>query len=162
MKHKENPKKVDTSLRAKKCKECEENCVKNSDLEKHLIDKHGQEKAFKCENCSKTFILEWRMKKHMMMHDEKISMCKFFTNSQHCPYEEIGCKFSHEASKEGSSDDDSDNENEDLDVSYEFIENKLPNRDELFDHVEINHREYHQGIMEIVANRRNDIKPNGV
>ena len=98
LKHEENPKKVDSSLHVKKCKECEENFVKNSDLEKHLIDKHGQEKAFKCENGSKTFVLEWMMKKHMMMHDEKISMCKFFTNSQHCPYEEMGCKFSHEAS----------------------------------------------------------------
>ena len=166
MKCKENPKKADSSVHVTKCKDCEEKFVKNSDLEKHLIDKHRQEKAFRCETCDKTFVLEWRMEKHMIMHDENISMCKFFANSQHCPYEEIGCKFSHEAIQEDSIDGDSDNEDEDGDVSYEFIENQchlcklqLPNRDDLFNHVETNHQEYHRGMMEIVANRRN--QPNG-
>ena len=41
LKHKENPRKVDSSLHVKKCKECEENFVKNSDLEKHLIDNNS-------------------------------------------------------------------------------------------------------------------------
>ena len=41
LKHEENPKKVDSSLNVKKCKECEENFVKNSDLEKHLIDNNS-------------------------------------------------------------------------------------------------------------------------
>jgi hypothetical protein len=61
-----------------------------------MIDKHRQEKTFKCQMCEKTFVLESRMKKHLNMHGEKVSSCKFFTSNQHCPYEDVGCKFSHE------------------------------------------------------------------
>ena len=69
----------------------------------------------------------------------------------------------HETSKEGSIDEDydnSDNEDGDGDVSYEFIVSQshlcklqLSNRDDLFNHVETDHNEYQQGMMEIVVNR---------
>ena len=93
-------------------------------------------------------------------------MSKFFSNNQHCPYEEIGCKFSHEqheTSENGIIDDDLVNDDEESDDSYEFIENQchlcklqLHNRDDLYNHVETDHQEYHQGMLEIVANRRNN------
>ena len=94
-------------------------------------------------------------------------MCKFFTNNQHCPYEDIGCKFSHEPSKNGNNeadleiDEDLEFDEGDGDDSYEFIENQchlcklqMVNRDDLYDHVETEHQEYHRGMLEIVANNR--------
>ena len=114
-KHKENAKPLSPKLYVKKCTDCDETFTKNSDFEVHMIDKHEKEKTFKCEICDKTFVLEWRMKKHLMMHGGKKNMCKFFSNNQHCPYEEIGCKLSHEqheTSENGIIDDDLVNDDE--------------------------------------------------
>ena len=99
----------------------------------------------------------------MTMHEEETKMCKFFANKEHCPYEEIGCKFSHEPSKNDDADEDLKNiSDDDNDDSYEFVENQchlcklqLLNRDDLYLHVETTHQEYHQGMLEIIANRRN-------
>ena len=149
-KDRENAKPFSPKLHEKKCTECEKAFTKNSDLEAHMIDNHGQEKTFKCKVCDKTFVLEWRMNKHLHMHGEKVSMCKFFTNNQHCPYEDIGCKFSHEPSENGNDDEDLDNDEGDGDESYEFIENQchlcklqMINRDYLYKHVETEHHDYH-------------------
>ena len=105
------------------------------------------------------------MNKHLEVHERKQSMCKYFTKNQHCPYEGIGCKFSHEPSDKGNIDEDTANDDEDLDLSCEFVENQchlcklqLPNRDDLFNHLEADHLEYHQEMLEIIANRRNQIK----
>ena len=162
---KEKPKPINSKVHVKKCAECETTFLKNSDLEKHVIDIHGRAKAFKCEVCEKTFVLEWRMSKHLQMHERKLSTCKYFTKDQHCPYEEIGCKFSHETSDKGNIDEDTSNDDEDLDLSCEIVENQchlcklqLQNRDDLFSHVELDHVEYHQEMMEIIANRRNTNK----
>ena len=133
-----------------------------------MIEQHEQEKAFECEMCDKGFVLEWRMKKHMKMHGEKLSMCKYFAKNQHCPYEDIGCKFSHESSEKDNNDDENDDEDhendEELDDSYEFCENQchlcklqLPCKDDLYCHVETDHEEYHLGMLEVIANRRNNI-----
>ena len=81
-------------------------------------------------------------------------MCKFVSNNQHCPYDEIGCKFSHEheltahePSTIGNIDDNLDNDDEESNDSYEFIENQchlcklqLLNRDDLYNHVETDHQ----------------------
>ena len=103
-----------------------------------------------------------------MMHGEKISICKFFTKNQHCPYEEIGCKFSHEhkPSENANNNEDLDNDDEVCDESYELNENQchlcklqMLNRDDFYKHVETEHPEYHQGMMEIVENMRNNMEP---
>ena len=73
----------------------------------------------------------------------------------------------HEPADNGNIDEDTDNDDEDLDLSSEFVENQchicklqLPNRDDLFNHVEADHLEYHQEMFEIIAKRRNTIEPN--
>ena len=99
----------------------------------------------------------------MKMHEEETTMCKFFAKRMHCPYEEIGCKFNHEQQEKDENDEDLETVSDD-DESYEFVENQchlcklqLNSRDELYYHVETQHTEYHQGMLEIIANRRNII-----
>ena len=156
---------LNSKLHARKCKECGETFTKKSDLEVHAIAEHGQEKTFQCGICDKRFVLEWRMRKHLKMHEEETTMCKFFAKRKHCPYEQIGCKFNHEQQEKDENDEDleivSDDDNGD---SYELAENQchlcklqLHSRDELYYHVETQHVEYHQGMLEIIANRRNII-----
>ena len=108
-----------------------------------MTAEHGQEKAFKYEIFDKKFLLLLRMKKHLIMHEEETSMCKFFANNQHCSYEQIGCKFSEQSEKDN---DDEDLEKVSDDDSYEFVENQchlcklqLLSRDDLYNHVETNH-----------------------
>jgi hypothetical protein len=97
------------------------------------------------------------MKKHLKMHEEETTMCKFFAKREHCPYEEIHCQFNHEHDEELETVSDDDNGD-----SYEFVENEchlcklqLHIRDELYYLVETQHVEYHQGVLEILVNRRN-------
>ena len=49
----------------KKCKICDEKFSKNSDFEMHMVDQHEAKKNFECESCGKTFLLQWRLKKHL-------------------------------------------------------------------------------------------------
>jgi len=158
---KENPKPINSKVHVKKCTECETTFLKNSDLEKHVINIHGRAKAFKCESCDKAFVLEWRLRKHLEMHERKLSICKYFAKGQYCPYEEIGCKFSHEPSDHGNLNEDDSNDDGDLDLSCEIVENQchlcklqMLNRDDLFNHVEHEHVDYHQEMLEIIASRR--------
>jgi len=164
LKRKENTKPhPKSSLHAKKCKECGETFTQNSDLEMHVISEHGQEKSFQCEICDKRFVLEWRMRKHLKMHEEKITMCKFFARSEHCPFEEIGCTFSHEHQENYEKEEDLETISDDGDgESYELAENQchlcklqLQSRDDLYYHVETQHEDYHQGVLELIATRRN-------
>ena len=82
-----------------KCKVCEEAFEKNSDLELHLKNMHGEKENHECDQCGKTFVLEWRLKKHMGIHySAEIKGCHYFNNAKKCPYENIGCMFSHHLS----------------------------------------------------------------
>ena len=166
MKHKEPTQPpLNSKVQVKNCKECEKTFGKNSDLETHVVAEHGHEKAFGCEICGKLFVLEWRMKKHLVMHDEETTICKFFANQQDCPFEEIGCKFRHGPSENYNNNEDITNvSDDDNDDSYEFVENQchlcklqLLNRDDLYQHIETNHEDYHQGMLELIANRKNII-----
>ena len=102
------------------------------------------------------------------MHQRKLTICKYFTNEQHCPYAAIGYKFGHEPSHKGNIDKDTTaNDDEDFNLSCEIVENQchlckwqLPNREDLFSHVESEHVEYHNEMMEIIATRRNTIQLN--
>ena len=48
-----------------KCKLCAKKFPRNSDLEAHLEEYHERKGQYKCEHCDKTFILKWRLKKHL-------------------------------------------------------------------------------------------------
>ena len=81
------------------CKVCEEVFKKNSDLEVHLKTFHGEKENHECDQCGKTFVLKWRLKKHMGIHNSaEIKGCHYFNNDKKCPYENIGCMFSHQLS----------------------------------------------------------------
>lgn len=147
----------------KKCKLCDEKFTKNSDLEHHMVDEHGREKKFDCESCGKKFFLQWRLKQHVFIHTEKVSACQYFLNEEHCPFDLIGCKFSHikEVAEEEMIEDIEDDGSTDDDECYDINENQchlckqqLNNRDDLWEHVEASHREYFQGMLEVAqANR---------
>ena len=81
------------------CEHCEETFHEIWKLEKHLRT-HNKLPKFKCDKCSKEFYIEWRLKKHQEMHlNINLKKCHYFNNSKTCPFEEVGCKFAHEASK---------------------------------------------------------------
>ena len=50
------------------CGNCGTTFVRYCDLENHLIEVHKKEKNFKCNTCQKDFMLEWRLKKHILIH----------------------------------------------------------------------------------------------
>ena len=81
------------------CKSCGKKFAKSSDFEMHMISQHQETKKYKCEQCEKSFILEWRLKKHTIIHStQNIKYCHFFNNEEICLYDEIGCMYKHEVS----------------------------------------------------------------
>ena len=149
------------------CKVCEMTFMKNSDLEMHVMEAHESEKKFSCNVCNKAFVLEWRHKKHVAMHTSiNVKVCHFFKNSINCPYELIGCMFKHEDNSEmlesendeeieHSSGDDSDN----VEETNPFNSNKChlcskqtDSKDDLYNHMENEHKDYFDGIREAAAN----------
>ena len=69
-------------------------------MEKHMLAIHSVNKNFKCNKCENSFVTEWRLKRHMTMHDKPIKFCHYFNNGKTCKYEELGCKFRHSEAKE--------------------------------------------------------------
>ena len=47
---------------------------------------------FKCEKCDKSFVLKWRLRKHLSGHEAE-AFCYYFDNEKECPFDKIGCKF---------------------------------------------------------------------
>ena len=79
-----------------KCKVCNESFDKNSDMELHMTTVHETEKKNRCDIYEKTFMFEWRLRKHKFMHQSVTgTKCHYYNNSKDCPYEEVGCKFKH-------------------------------------------------------------------
>ena len=79
-----------------KCKFCDDMFDKNSELEEHIKKHHDSIEKFKCDQCGKSFVLEWRLGKHKRIHTErKMKRCHYFNNQKNCPFEEIGCMFEH-------------------------------------------------------------------
>ena len=81
--------------RERKCMLCKETFSKNCELENHMVTIHSSEKTHACETCGKTFVLKWRLEKHVGIHQEYVKTCKFFKGGEECPFEDIGCKFAH-------------------------------------------------------------------
>ena len=65
---------------------------------KTIFKIHTDDKPFKCNVCDKSFILNWRLKKHIEGHKQlNIKFCHYYNNNKICKYEEvIGCVFKHE------------------------------------------------------------------
>ena len=78
------------------CKECDQTFAKNFELEIHMVTFHGFEKKHSCELCGKRLFLKWRLRKHLSVHEKSTKPCKYFTNGNICPFDEVGCKFLHE------------------------------------------------------------------
>jgi hypothetical protein len=155
-----------------KCKECGKTFSRNHQLEEHM-EEHSNVEKFNCETCNKDFFLKWRLQKHIKIHSEiTTKVCKYFKNKQTCPYERIGCMFGHvemdsgnAASSENVVDvtEDSDDvedvtEDSDDDESFNPCENqchlcrkKLESKDGLWEHVEEEHKEYFNGMLEVAA-----------
>ena len=79
----------------KSCAVCSKTFLTNAQLEKHMNKRHDDCRNFECTVCGKKFFLEWRLKKHAQMHTVIPRTCRYFSNKMPCPFEEIGCKFSH-------------------------------------------------------------------
>ena len=142
----------------KKCNLCDETFARNSDFENHMVDTHEAEKKFECEVCGKRFLLQWRLQKHQFIHTGEAKSCKYFLNNVHCPFDKVGCMFSHSAeSVDVETHEDIENVEDDYNIEENqchLCKSQLDNRDELWEHVENNHEEYFQDMLEVArANR---------
>ena len=183
----ETPKNAKEKARVeKKCKLCEATFSLNCDLEKHM-DTHEAEQKYRCNTCAKTFHLEWRFKKHEENHNRiNVKHCKYYSKQELCPFEAIGCQFLHIQTEFCRLDDCQDllcpfnhqnvinneeagsgvgvAEHEDQEEVLELEENqchlcriKLQTKDDLYDHVQMNHEEYFLGMIEVAARMSSSI-----
>ena len=53
-----------------KFKLCEKTSRRFSDIEMHIRSRRENHQAFKCDQCDKCFVLNWRLKRHMKAHTE--------------------------------------------------------------------------------------------
>ena len=68
-------------------------------MEAHLKTQNPDNTEYECNLCDKKFILKWRLSKHIQAHSIKTTKkCHYFNNGKACPYEDIGCMFTHEQS----------------------------------------------------------------
>ena len=86
-----------SSKKEYKCKKCEYKSNKSFELEQHIKNTH-EEEGLKCKICDKTFVMNWRLRKHEEGHNKQTKMCHYFNNNRSCPYENVGCMFMHEES----------------------------------------------------------------
>ena len=99
----------------------------------------------------------------MKIHTEITKVWKYFKNKQICPFERVGCMFSHvevDSDNEASSEDVVD-VTEDRDDEETFIpcenqchvcKQQMESHDDLWDHVQTKHEEYYNGVLEAAAN----------
>ena len=118
------------------------------------------------------------MNKHVDIHEKTTKRCKFFLYREICPFSDIGCKFVHENEHEDEhgheQEDEHEHEQEDeneyeqdaeietIEDEYSLNENQchlckmqLTTKDDLMDHVEADHKDYFQGMLEYAAANRN-------
>ena len=120
-----------------------------------MTETHGVEKPFQCDVCSKTFLLKWRLKKHELIHTKRTKTCNFFLSKTPCPFSDIWCKFAHE--NEANKDPIENFEDDDYSLDKNechLCHLKLSSSDDLWEHVENQHVEYFQGMIEYAADNR--------
>ena len=61
-----------------KCGQCNFNSSTLMEIERHKMDFHGAVKELKCSKCESCFISEWRLQKHIQMHESNVNFCHFF------------------------------------------------------------------------------------
>jgi len=92
-----NRHKSDPHAKRVDCPFCQEQFDEHWKLEIH-IRMHEEAESFPCDICNKIFHAKWRLKMHVKNHFRKdLKTCKYFKKGQFCPYQEVGCKFAHEA-----------------------------------------------------------------
>ena len=99
------------------------------------------------------------MKKHELIHTKRTKTCNFFLSKTPCPFNDIGCKFGHE----NEANKDTIENAEDVEDEYSLDMNechlchlKLSSRDDLWEHVENQHVEYFQGMIDYAADSHVD------
>ena len=145
---------ISPKSRMKKCELCDKRFSKNVEFENHMVEKHDTQKPFECSICDKKFILEWRLKKHGLIHTQETQKCRYFSSNQFCPFDSVGCMFAHSNQTESveSSESDEDEQNEMCNENQcHLCREQLLTRDYSWDHVEANHQEYYQGMLEFSA-----------
>ena len=61
-------------------------------MEIHLKANYDEFKRLKCNKCTKEFLLEWQLRRHMENHEKQNGRkCNYYNDYKTCPYEEIGC-----------------------------------------------------------------------
>ena len=82
------------------CNKCDKKFSKFGDLELHIKEMHVNYEEQVCDQCEKKFVTAWRLRKHMRIHVQKFTkICNYFRSEANCPFEELGCKFSHDVRK---------------------------------------------------------------
>ena len=77
------------------CQYCGQSFDEHWKLESHLVE-HEEAEQYPCNICNKSFQTSWRLGKHLENHDRKnVKVCKYFKKGHYCPFEKVGCKFSH-------------------------------------------------------------------
>lgn len=128
-----------------KCNKCEETFERNCDLEEHIGTKHETTEKYDCDQCEKTFVLEWRRNKHREGHDTVIKKCHYYNNKKRCPFEKLGCMFGHMYSgpckygtrcskklctfQHDQAEDDSDKNMKNYESDHRHSENNLVNKE---------------------------------
>ena len=130
-----NPDKVKRSYSLLKCNLCEMKFTRFCDLECHLKANHKKCKEFECDTCRKTFVTNWRLRKHERIHSEKNTKpCHYFTDKVDCPFEDLGCKFVHvfpESFSQNSGDTIDDALKKDFVVDSRDMRNSFDNTEEI-------------------------------
>ena len=91
---------LEKSVNLMDCNVCQMSFNRHVDLENHIRSSHEKHPVYQCDQCEKSFVLRWRLKKHINLHTKKnVSPSHYFNNNKNCPFEEYGCKFLHVASK---------------------------------------------------------------
>ena len=79
-----------------KCNLCSKSFMNVSEVEKHIQSTHKEHPTYECNICRKKFVTKWRLEKHIKMHSGvNLKECKYFRNKDHCPFDNLGCKFFH-------------------------------------------------------------------
>ena len=81
------------------CEFCNHKFGESIALEHHMMTVHSTGKQYKCDICKSSFVVEWRLRKHMDNHKKlNVRKCHYFNNMKDCPFLNLGCKFLHEKS----------------------------------------------------------------